>query len=291
MYSPKQTLINTFIVYLQATYRTVFSHVQSHYVDCLGSTARLALETIAQSDALYHDLEHTILVASVGQEILQAKIACDVDTEVTLEDWLNFITALLCHDIGYCKGACRQDDCELGQYTTGVDDTFVLLPFGTTDACLGQYHVDRSQQFVHEQFGHELLIDVNRVQQIIDRTRFPALDRCLVPDIRSLADLGRAADLIGQFSDRNYLQKLPALFYEFEQNGTNKRLGYHQLADVHTGLSEFYWTCVHGYVKDAISYLKHTPAGQQIVTELYANISKPAASSIPEAHIPETSLV
>lgn len=297
MYSPKQTLIDTFIVHLQTTYQAVFSHVQLHYVDCLGSTARLALETIAQSDALYHDLEHTILVASVGQEILQAKLACDVnagvsvDAEVTAEDWLNFITALLCHDIGYCKGVCRQDDCELGQYMTGVNDAYVLLPFGTTDACLSQYHVDRSQQFVQEQFDYDPLIDVDRVRQIIDRTRFPALDNYLVSDIRGLADLGRAADLIGQFSDRNYLQKLPALFYEFEQNGTNKRLGYRHLADVHTGLSEFYWTCVHGYVEDAIAYLKNTPAGQQIVTALYANISKPEVSRMPEVNVPETSLV
>src|SRR5687767_7360813 len=33
----------------------------------------MALESIANSDALYHDVEHTIMVTLVGQEILKGK--------------------------------------------------------------------------------------------------------------------------------------------------------------------------------------------------------------------------
>ena len=130
MYSPKQTLIYTFIAYLQETYQSVFDDGHPHHLDFLRSAARMALETIAQSDALYHDLEHTILVTSVGQEILQAKRCCEGNASVTSEDWLHFITALLCHDIGYRKGICRQDDCELGRHSTGIGGEFVFLPFG-----------------------------------------------------------------------------------------------------------------------------------------------------------------
>lgn len=278
MYSPKQTLIYTFTVYLEETYQAVFGQIPHPYVDFLGATARLILEKIAQSDALYHDLEHTILVTSVGQEILRAKRSCEGDDSVTLQEWLHFMMALLCHDIGYCKGICNQDDVEQGRYVSGGDGGFACLPSGATDAFLSPYHVDRSMQFVREQFQDEPLVDVVTVQRIIDRTRFPARDNASVPDIRGLAELGRAADLIGQFSDRNYLQKLPALFYEFEQNGTNKILGYRRLTDVHAGLSEFYWQRVHGYVKDAIACLQHTATGQQIVTELYANVSAPRAT-------------
>lgn len=275
MYRPKQTLVDTFTAYLQSTYQSVFGSAQSQPVEFLGVAARMVLAAIARSDALYHDLEHTLLVTSVGQEILQAKRVCEGNASVTSADWLHLIIALLCHDIGYCKGVCRQDDCELGRHTTGVEGDYVFLPFGSTDASLSAYHVDRSQRFVQEQFQAEPLVDVAIVRQIIDRTRFPATDAPLGADIRALADLGRSADLIGQFSDRNYLQKLPALFYEFEQNGTNQALGYQQLTDVHAGLSGFYWNRVHGHVKDAIAYLKHTSTGQQIVTELYANVSAP----------------
>lgn len=272
MYSPKQTLVSTFVSYLQETYESVFGQGEHHHVDFLGSVAGMVLDTIAQSDALYHDLEHTILVTSVGQEILQAKQLCEGPESVTSRDWLHLMIALLCHDIGYCKGICQQDDCDLGRQTTGLGDEYVFLPFGSTDASLSNYHVDRGKQFVKEQFHDEHLIDLTTVQQIIDLTRFPVRQGSL-PDPQGLATLGRSADLIGQFSDRNYLQKLPALFYEFEQNGTNVTLGYRHLIDVRSGLPEFYRKCVHGYIEDAIAYLNHTPAGQKIVTELQANVS------------------
>ncbi|MGD1952345.1 MAG: metal-dependent phosphohydrolase [Leptolyngbyaceae cyanobacterium] len=273
MYSPKQTLINTFISYLQSTYKAVFGIEHPDHIALLGSVAEITLDIIAKSDALYHDLEHTILVTSVGQEILQAKRVCEGKSSVTVEDWLHLVTALLCHDIGYCKGVCQQDDRTLGLYSTGVGDKFVFLPFGATDAALSQYHVDRGQQFVQEQWPHNPLVDVATVRRIIERTRFPAADEYPVSDIRGLADLGRSADLIGQFSDRNYLQKLPALFYEFEQNGANHVLGYRQVKDMRLGVAKFYWTCVSRYVEDAIAYLNHTSSGQQIVMELHANIS------------------
>lgn len=272
MYSPKQTLVLTFVSYLQETYQAVFGQAKPHHVDFLGTVAPRVLDTIAQSDALYHDLEHTILVTSVGQEILRAKKMCEGNGSVTPEDWLHLVVALLCHDVGYCKGACEQDDCELGRHTTGVGNGYVVLPLGATDASLSNYHVDRGKQYVKEQFQDEHLIDMTTVQQIVDLTRFPVRQGSL-PDPQGLASLGRSADLIGQFSDRNYLQKLPALFYEFEQNGTNKTLGYRHLIDVRSGLPEFYRNCVHGYVEDAIAYLNHTPAGQKIVTELQTNVS------------------
>lgn len=273
MYSPKQTLICTFIAYLNETYKAIFGRSRSYHLDFLGSTARMALEMIAQSDALYHDLEHTILVTSVGQEILQAKRVCEGDASVTAEDWLHFITALLCHDIGYCKGVCRQDDCELGRQSTGVGGGFIFLPFGSTDASLSQYHVDRGKQFVKERFQDEPLIDVTVVQRIIDWTRFPATEHGPEANTRGLPSLGRSADLIGQFSDRNYLQKLPALFYEFEQTGSNESMGYRHVKDIRLGLSGFYWNSVHRYLEDAMAYLNHTPTGKGIITELQANIS------------------
>ena len=274
MYNPRQTLIQTFIGYLQNTYRSVFGHGRSQPVDLLGRVANRVLATIAQSDALYHNLEHTILVMTVGQEILQAKQHCEGYESVSAEDWLHLMIALLCHDIGYCQGVCQRDNRELRHQVTGVNNDYVVLPVGATDASLSFYHVDRSKQFVQEQFQDEALLDVDVVQQIIDRTRFPASNESLASHIQMLADLGRSADLIGQFSDRNYLQKLPALFYEFEQNGTNKTLGYECLTDVQTNLPGFYWHHVHRYVANAIDYLNYTPAGQQIVTDLYANVLK-----------------
>ena len=51
----------------------------------------------------------------------------------------------------------------------------------------------------------------------------------------------RAADLIGQLGDPNYLRKSNALFYEFEEIGLNKTLGYETPADVVYKYPQFYW--------------------------------------------------
>jgi hypothetical protein len=44
--------------------------------------------------------------------------------------------------------------------------------------------------------------------------------------------LVRAADLIGQLGDPHYLRKANALYYEFEEVGMNKQLGYDSPADL-----------------------------------------------------------
>ena len=272
LFNPKQMLIQTFANYLQDTYQAVFGDDQFHSVVFLGRVARRALQIIANSDALYHDLEHTILVTTVGQALLQAKRLSEGADSVTATDWLNLMTALLCHDIGYIKGVCQQDDDQTQHYAKGVRHEIVVLAAGSTDVALSPYHVDRGQQFVQEQFQHETLINIEIVQQLIEHTRFPAPQDALHQDPRGLPGLARAADLIGQCSDRYYLNKLPALFYEFEQTGANQALGYQTPEDVRSGFAGFYWHVVYPYVQDAIALLNDTPAGRQIVADMMANV-------------------
>ena len=272
MYSPKYVLIKTFTQELQTTYQSVFGDRQPHLIEFLRSTAQIALETLANSDALYHNLEHTILVTSVGQEILQAKRIVNGAAAVSPENWLHFIIGLLCHDIGYLKGICAQDNVTAGQYTTGVDYHQVTLGPEATDAALTPYHVDRGKRFVAEQFAYTPLITVEWVQQIIELTRFPVPPDAMHQETSSYPGLARAADLIGQLGDRHYLQKLPGLFHEFAETGTSQTLGYRHPGDVRAGFPSFYWNVVHPYIKDAIAYLNRTQSGKQIVAQLQANV-------------------
>jgi hypothetical protein len=82
----------------------------------------------------------------------------------------------------------------------------------------------------------------------------------------------RAADLIGQLSDPRYLKKIGALYYEFEETGVNKALGYHNPGDLRRNYPKFYWTSVYPYVKDALYYLSLTQQGQQVIAHLYSNV-------------------
>ncbi len=62
MFNPKVVLINAFVERLQQAYQLTFGQLEPHYPGILGWAGRMALECIAGSDALYHDVEHTVMV-------------------------------------------------------------------------------------------------------------------------------------------------------------------------------------------------------------------------------------
>lgn len=270
MFNPTVVLINSCVERLQAGYRQTYGSLKPHYAEILGWAANMSLETIANSDALYHNVEHTILVTLVGQEVLRGKHIREGG--VTCEDWLHFIISLLCHDIGYVKGVCQDDNLDEGLYSTGLDDMMLELPFGATDASLTPFHVDRGKLFIRDRFGRHNLIEVQTIQQNIELTRFPVPADKLHSDIVNYPGLVRAADLIGQLSDTRYLQKLPALFYEFEETGVNKTLGYRTPNDLRKNYPNFYWKGVYPYIQPALRHLETTQEGKQIIANLYANV-------------------
>jgi hypothetical protein len=267
MFSTTELQINAFVQQLEERYRQTYGTLRAEYPSILAWGGRMALEVIAETDALYHDVEHTILVTLVGQEMLRGKHI--KDGGVSPEDWLHTILALACHDIGYVKGVCRQDTPT--QIATGNDGQTVKLADGATDAALTPYHVDRGKLFVEERFRSSTVIDVACVKRNIEHTRFP------VPAEEDARDGGypalvRAADLVGQLSDPGYLRKIPALFYEFQETGINGQLGYKTPADLRRGYPGFYWGCVSPFIQDGLRYLSHTQEGKQIRANLYANV-------------------
>ena len=82
----------------------------------------------------------------------------------------------------------------------------------------------------------------------------------------------RAADLIGQLGDPNYMKKSNALFHEFEEIGLNKALGYNTPADVVYKYPQFYWTNVAPQIQAAIRYLNVTSSGRQWISNLHSNV-------------------
>jgi hypothetical protein len=270
MFNSTEVIINTCVERLQAGYRQTYGSLKPHYADIIGWAANMALENIANSDALYHNVEHTALVTLVGQEILRGKHIHE--GEVSCEDWLHLIISALCHDIGYVKGVCQGDKAQACLYATGLDDMMICLPFGATDASLTPFHVDRGKLFIKERFGTHNLIDAQAIQCNIELTRFPAPADEEHSDTINYPGLTRAADLIGQLSDPRYLKKIPALFYEFEETGANKTLGYNSPEDLRKNYPAFYWNVVFGYIQPALRYLELTLLGKQIIANLYANV-------------------
>ncbi len=270
MFNPTQVMIRRCVEGLSAGYRHTYGNLKPDYADLLGWVANMALEIIANSDALYHNVEHTVRVSLVGQEVLRGKHISEGG--VCCEDWLQFIISLLCHDIGYIKGVCHDDKAEERLYATGLDEVMIKLPFGATDASLTPFHVDRGKLFVEECFGNHFLINTEAVKRNIELTRFPVPGDEEHLDTVNYPGLARAADLIGQLADPQYLQKIPALFYEFEETGANKTLGYITPGELRQNYPSFYWNVVFPYIQPALRYLELTLEGKQIVANLYANV-------------------
>jgi hypothetical protein len=242
-----QVLAQSLGAFLAAETRGRFGSSHGHLADFLPYAARLTMECIGNSDALYHDIEHSMLVALVGHDILMGR---QLLRPTTPRDYANFVLACLTHDIGYVRGVVQGDGD--GAYVADVNGRTVKLPIGSSDAALAPYHVDRSKLFVIERFDTVEYLDADRIARAIEYTRFPYASASNETDDLNDEEglLLRAADLIGQLGDPNYMRKANALFYEFEEIGLNKTLGY----------------------KTPIRYLNVTSSGRQGVANLYSNV-------------------
>jgi hypothetical protein len=270
MFNPIQVVIDAFVQQLQKQYEQVYGVLEPGYPGIIEFITRLAMENVANSDAPYHDMNHTIMVTLVGQEILRGKHISEGG--VTPRDWLHFIISLLCHDIGYVRGVCRGDG--NGRYVYDDKGELVTLPDGSTDASLTPYHVTRSKLFVRERFGKIALIHVDtmEIEANIEHTRFPVPEDEQHSSTADYPGLLRAADLIGQMADVNYLRKIPSLFAEFRETGINEKLGFRNPEDLRHAYPRFFWSKVKPYIGDALDYLRVTQEGKFWIANLYAHV-------------------
>jgi hypothetical protein len=212
-----------------------------------------------------------MLVTLVGHDILMGRALL---RSTTPRDYSNFVLACLTHDIGYVRGVVQGDGD--GVYIADVNGRTVRLPIGSSDAAMAPYHVDRSKLFVIERFDMLDYLDADRIARAIEYTRFPYVTTTSNADTDDLNEeeglLLRAADLIGQLGDPNYMRKANALFYEFQEIGLNAKLGYKTPADVVYKYPQFYWDNVAPQIQTAIRYLNVTSSGRQWVANLYSNV-------------------
>src|SRR5262249_20001612 len=130
--------------------------------------APLALESIGNSDAVKHNVEHTMLVTPVGHDIFKGRALLKPSTPA---DYSNIIVACLAHDIGYVRGVVKGDKDDA--YVVDGTGRKISLPRGSSDAALGPYHVERSQLFVLDRVAAVEELDSARIARAIGFTRFP----------------------------------------------------------------------------------------------------------------------
>lgn len=265
--NPVATLADELGDYLSHTYLQYFSHRKSEYAAYLGGAARLVLERIGNSNALYHNVEHTVMVVLVGQQILRGRL---LSTSITPEDWLHYTCTLLVHDIGFVRGVCPGDtEREIVADETGRR---VTPPRGSSDAALAPYHVDRGKIYARERFGSSSFVDEERICRGIEMTRFPPPKEPRYEDTTSEAALVRAADLIGQLGDPFYHRKIVALFWEFQETGMTTQLGFENPSDLAEHYPKFFREQVEPLIGPALRYLELTTEGKQWIANLDSNL-------------------
>ncbi len=245
--------------------RRRFGASQTPLVDIVPTGARIALECIGNSDALYHNIEHTMLVTLAGHDIFRGRA---LYANVTADDYAHIILACLFHDIGYVRGLFEEDDAE-GFVIETTGSKKITLQRGASDAALMPYHVDRSKRYVMERIQGIPELKAERIAAAIEGTRFPPVEGQQW-DVE--ASIVRAADFIGQLGDPNYLRKTNALYHEFEEVGVNRQLGYDSPADIVNRYPQFYWDSVAPHIKAEIRYLNMTSSGRQWIANLYGNV-------------------
>ena len=250
--------------FLRSYMRQRFGPSQTNLVDMVPAAARIALECIGNSDALYHNIEHTLLVTLAGHDILRGR---SLYGPLTADDYAHVIIACLTHDIGYVRGLFKDDD-EDG-FVINASGRKLILPRGSSDAALMPYHVDRSKLYVMRRIEGIPLLNKQRIADAIEGTRFPPPEG---QEFGEEASIVRAADLIGQLGDPNYIRKANALYHEFEEVGMNRQLGYDSPADIVNRYPQFYFNCVAPHIQTEIRYLNMTSSGRQWIASLYGNV-------------------
>ena len=171
MFIPANVVATALAEQLVRNYREMFGDKHPNYASALHATTKLVIERIANSDALYHDSDHTVMVTVVGQEILKGRALVE---DINALDWVHFTVATLCHDVGYLRGLCPGDT-ESTFVISDKGDT-VEAPRGASDAFLTPYHIERSKIFVRDRCRHVDFLDAERIARAIELTRFPVPD-------------------------------------------------------------------------------------------------------------------
>src|SRR5262245_39515635 len=148
-----------------------FGSTDAGLIELVQSAARLSIDCIGNSDALYHNVEHTMLVTLVGYDILKGR---RLFVETTAGDFAHVILACLFHDIGYVRGILSGDSGD--DYVVDAKRNRIELPRGSSDAALTPWHVDRSKLFVLDRFTNNKSLDAARIANAIECTRFPLPD-------------------------------------------------------------------------------------------------------------------
>jgi len=278
MFNPSSRIIESFVGYIRQRFEEAFANAPEAEVRLLDQSARAAMEALLDCDCPYHDIQHTMLVTDIGQTMLHGRQLMQGD--VTQKEWLHAVVAMMFHDVGYIRGLLQEDDDS--SCVIDTNGTRITPPAGCTDAFMTPYHVSRGCLFVRDRYRSEPLIDLEKLTDHIEMTRFPVPRKPSYKRVDDFAALVRSADLLGQMADPLYLKKLSRLFAEFLETGEAARQGFTTAGELRDNFAQFFNAQVRPFVGPGLRYLKRSQDGQQWVANLYHHLHADDQEIFPE---------
>lgn len=267
MFKPADIIIDDFVARLRDEFARAHPGATFEQRDTLERAGRLALTHVSRSNALYTNLDSTMLMAEVALRILEGRQIERYD--VSVRDWLNFMLAALAAFTGFARGVVPGDK---GRTLVISEDGKTLeLERGRTDGALLRWYVPRSQMFVKHFFANEHEIDVEPIAEMISWTRMPT-PRTPPKDLDSWGALLRASQTIGLGADPRFIQRSKRLFRQLEEAGFTRAMGYTSAADVVDTYPARFWEFLLPQLPVALSYLKYTGGGQLWLARLNAHM-------------------
>ena len=267
MFRPSDIIIDAFIKRLRRSYTRIYGDGEPDHCNSIEQVARMALARMAQSDALYHNLDHTLLVTMVGHDILRGQIIRD--GKMPSIDWVNFVCSLLCFATGFYRYACPGDDHE--RCVIDTEGATIEVPRGVSNGWLWAYFTDRSIVYVRHHYANHPIIDAEKMAANIEYARFPPpVEKH--PDTATYPGLLRASHIIGAVADPNFLLKMPSMVQELEESGMTKLLGYTTVAEFQVHYPELFWETLHPLIRDAAALLKFTGHGREWLANMHAHL-------------------
>lgn len=267
MFKPADIIIDDFVMRLRDEFVRAHPAATFDQRETLDRASRLALTHVARSNALYTNLDSTLLIAEVSLRMLEGRqIEC---YDVTVHDWLNFMLASIASFAGFARGVVPGDKGRT--LVVSPDGETVELDRGKTDGYLLRWYIPRSQMFVRHYYANEVELDAEFMAEIIAHTRM-VVPKATDDDPHSWGALLRAAQTIGLGADPRFIQRSKRLFRQLEESGLAEAMGYSTAADVVDTYPDRFWKYLVPQIPVALSYLKYTGGGQLWLARLNSHM-------------------
>lgn len=266
MFRPAQILIQATVESLAGNYRAQFNGGHPEHERALVDAARAALYRQSRTNALYTNLEASILLVHCAEDLLRGKA---IQEGLSSEDWLHFVLAALHTLIGFVREICPGDDGR--ECATNEFGDSIRLERGQTDGALWLYAVDRARLFVTSHYRDHPVIDAERIAEMIDYTRLP-VPRSDCDPRDQWPELLRAVQFVAAVANPRFYQRLKPLFLQLSESSLTRDLGYADAAEIRASYPTMFWQVIYPQIVCAVDYLKFTGEGMSWVANMNANM-------------------